>query len=164
MPPLNWTERRIHAHGVELHADANPMPSDTTSTKVVFSNPPVWDSDGFFNAAHPDRISIPQGLRGRYAARLTIRWYLGQQPFTIHDRDNGFFYTEIASNADPTGRFQDTRISVAPVVNSTKTVLQVLWDGPLAHGHFLEVNLQYDLPRPAGANIWFSLRWLGRQN
>jgi len=164
MPTLNWTERRIRAHGVELFASASPTPSPTASTKVSFSSPPVWDSDGFFNAAHPDRVSIPPGLRGRYTARLTIRWTFGQPPFTINDRDNGFFYTEIASNADSTGRFQDSRISAAPVVNSTKTVLQVLWDGPLAHGHFLEVNIQYDLPRQADAEIWFTLRWLGRQN
>lgn len=162
MDSLNWVEKRIRAHGVELCADAGPMPSSVTTTKVVFRDPPVWDSDGFFNPAQPERVTIPEGFRGRYAVRLTVRWSLGQQPFTINDRDNGFFYTEIATNADPTGRFQETRVSVAPVVNSTKTVMQILWDGALVKDQFLEVNLQYDLPRPAGANIWFAMRWLGR--
>ncbi len=162
MASLNWVENRVRVHGVELRADATPVPSSTTTSKVVFSSPPVWDSDGFFNPAVPERVVIPSGFRGRYAARLTLRWSFGQQPFTINDRDNGFFYAEIATNAHPDGRFQETRVSAAPVVNSTKTVMQILWDGALAHGHYLEVNLQYDLPRPAGVNIWFALRWLGR--
>lgn len=164
MASLNWVEKRVRVHGVELYADAAPMPGDTATSKVVFNNPPVWDSDGFFKPAHPERVAIPPGFRGRYAVRLTVRWSVVQQPFTINDRDNGFFYAEIASNAHPDGRFQETRVSAAPVVNSTKTVMQILWDGALAHGHFLEVNLQYDLPRPAGANIWFAMRWLGRQD
>ena len=164
MASLNSTEKQVRVHGVELSADAGFPPSSNAVSKVIFANPPVWDSDGFFDAAHPDRVTIPKGLRGRYAVRLTIRWSLGQQAFTINDRDNGFFYAEIATNAHPDGVFQETRVSVAPVVNSTKTVMQILWDGALVKNHFLEVNLQYDLPRPAMANVWLAMRWLGRQN
>jgi hypothetical protein len=164
MSPLNSTEKKIRVHGVELSADVSPMPSTSAITKVSFANPAVWDSDDFFDADFPDRVTIPQGFRGRYAVRLTIRWsVVGAQAFTVNDRDNGFFYAEIATNAHPDGRFQETRVSAAPVVNSTKTVMQILWDGELKKGHLLEVNLQYDLPRPAVANVWFAMRWLGRQ-
>lgn len=163
MPPLNLVERRVRVHGVELRADASPMPDPAATTALTFQNPPRWDSDGFFDPTQPGRVTIPPGFRGRYAARLTVRWFLGQGAFTVNDRDHGFFYAELATDADPDGRFQETRISAAPVANSTKTVLQVVWDGLLAPGNHIAANIQYDLPRPAMLNAWFTLCRLGAQ-
>jgi hypothetical protein len=163
MPPLNMTERRVRVHGVDLQADASPMPDPNATTTLSFQSPAKWDSDGFFNPAQPSRVTIPSGLRGRYSVRLTIRWSLALGAFTINDRDNGFFYAELATDADPDGRFQETRISVAPVANSTKTVLQVCWDGLLAPGNHIGANVQYDLPRPAMLNAWLTMHRLGAQ-
>ncbi len=163
MAAIGWLERNLKIHGVDLYGHAGPMPGPA-STSINFVDPPDWDRGGFYDPANPTRVTVPSGYRGRYTIRVTIQWNRGgNQTFTIQDRDQGFFYGELSTNAHPDGHFHETRVSAAPVVNSTKTVFHLLWEGLLAPLDFVEPLIQYELPQPAAADVWFRMRRLGRQ-
>jgi hypothetical protein len=163
MSEIGWLERNFKIYGVDLYGHADPMPGPGTTT-INFKSPPEWDRSGFFDSASPTRVTVPSGYRGRYTIRMTIQWNRGgAQPFTIQDRDQGFFYGEFSTNAHPDGHFQESRVSAAPVVNSTKTVFHLLWEGLLAPGHYIEPLIQYQLPQPASMDAWLRMRRLGRQ-
>ena len=163
MAPIGWLERNFKIYGVDLYGHAGPMPGHAGST-ITFNNPPEWDREGFFDPDARTRVTVPPGYKGRYTVRMTIQWNRGgSQPFTIQDRDQGYFYGELSTNAHPDGRFQESRVSAAPVVNSTKTVFHLFFEGLLTPGHYIEPLIHYQLPQPASADIWFRMRRLGRQ-
>jgi hypothetical protein len=168
MAPLSWIERRVKAHGADLSL-AYSITNGTTTSPLSFSAPPDWDSDGFFNPSHPGRVTVPAGFAGRYAVRLTLVWRRASGDFTVSDRDKSFFYAELGTNADPSGRFAESRSYTAPVVGTTGTHQRALWEGPLAPGQWVEARARYGIPPtqppapPPDLNLeaWLHLRWLG---
>lgn len=44
------------------------------STAIIFDNTPRVDTDGFFSAVSPDRLTIPTGLHGTYEVSGSVQW------------------------------------------------------------------------------------------
>lgn len=49
--------------GCELHGSAQS--GMTNSTPLIWNDPPVFDPDGYWNAAQPSRLTVPSGKGGR---------------------------------------------------------------------------------------------------
>lgn len=170
MPPP-WFDKWIRVHGADLRADELIMTGPPAVTEAKFKHPPDWQSDPFLDPADPTKISIPPKLLGRYYLRVTIRWERSDNnEFQIADRDGGYFFTYVTKNGDTDEyRLQDTRISAAAVVMSTKTFIHVLWEGNLRRGDYLKLFIgrsgtilgPTDIPISVMANIWTVLRRLG---
>jgi hypothetical protein len=162
MPSIGWLERNFKIYGIHLYGRANPTPGPGSS-KITFHNPPEWTRGDFFDVTAPTRVTVPHGYRGRYTIRLTLEWTRGgNMVFTELDREQGFFYGELSTNAHPDGVFHESRVSAAPVVHSTRTVLHLLWEGMLTPGDFIEPNIQYTLAQITSVNAWFRMRRLGK--
>ena len=168
-PP--WFDRWIRVHGADLRADELIVPGTADFTNVKFNHPPEWQSDPFLDPADRTRITIPKKLDGRYYVRVTIRWERSDNnDFQIADRDGSCFLTYVTKNGDTDAhRLQDTRVSAAPVVMSTKTFMHVLWEGNLKRDDFLKVFINHhgtilgatNVPISVMANVWMVVRRLG---
>ena len=168
-PP--WFDRWIRVHGADLRGDELIVPGTADFTEVKFKHPPEWQSDPFLDPADPTKITIPRKLAGRYYVRVTIRWERSDNnEFQIADRDGSCFFTYVTKNGDTDAyALQDTRVSAAPVVMSTKTFLHVLWEGNLKRDDFLKVFICHwgtilganDIPISVMANVWMIVRRLG---
>jgi len=168
-PP--WFDRWIRVHGADLSGGATIVQDTANFIEVKFNHPPEWQSDPFLDPADRTKITIPRKLAGRYYVRVTIRWEkTDNYEFQIPDRDNSCFYTYLTKNGDTiTHRLSETRISAAPVVNSTKTVMHVLWEGNLRKDDFIKLFISHpgtvlsasNMTIPVMANVWLTLRRLG---
>lgn len=170
MPALNILERFIRVHGADLTAHAAPVLGEGLET-VSFHQQPGWDSDGFFSPQVPTRVTIPNGLGGRYSVLVNVLWNAAtNQPFSLQERDRLFVYGEIGSNADPDGRLYETRCAQSLVAHTVTTPMRFQWEGELASEHFIEVKLMLGQDMTADgpaiidrlpANVWLHLRRLG---
>ncbi len=141
MPALKFLERLIRVHGADLTADAAPVLGADLKT-VSFHQQSRWDSDGFFSPQVPTRVTIPNGLGGRYSVLVNVLWNAATNaPFSLEDRDRLFVYGEIGSNADPDGRLHETRCAQSLVAHTVTSPMRFQWEGELASDHFIEVRL-----------------------
>ena len=157
--------------GVDHQGSGVIAPDAPGATTLDFGDTPTWDSNGFFNINQRSKITVPDGLDGRYFITVTLRWYPHSGVFKIAERDGGRFYAELATNANPAGYFPRTRCSAAPVVTSPKTIQHLLWEGPLAAGHFVQIRVRNSVHvKDDGGysvnvmvNAWLTMRRLGAQ-
>jgi hypothetical protein len=175
MPDLNWVEKRIFVHGVDLIGYALLVPGGNQFTFVEFDHPPEWQSDPdvFFDGVDRTKIAIPKRHGGRYYLCATIRCERSDnRGFQIQDRDNSYFFTYLTKNGDTEeDRLAETRISAAPVVNSSKTVIRLLWEGKLKRNDFLKLFIAQNgtilgetgIPISTMVTVWLTLRRLGSQ-
>jgi hypothetical protein len=114
-------------------------------------------------------VTVPAGFSGRFAVRLTLQWRRTTGDFTVSDRNKSFFYAELGTNADPGGRFDESRSYAAPVTGAVATEQRALWEGLLAPGNWVEARARYaitsqDPPQPPPRMLleaWLHIRWLG---
>jgi hypothetical protein len=171
MPPPNWFERWIKIHGADLTGHSLIMPDTGAFTAVKFNHPAGWESDPFLDSGDTTKFSIPHKLAGRYHLCATIRWHKTDDlAFKIRDREDACFLAYLTKNGDTLAeRLQETRISVAPVVKATHTVMYLIWEGTLRKNDFIKLFITYDgtflgatdIPISAMANVWLTLRRLG---
>ena len=170
MAPPNWFQKWIKVHGAEIKGAASLQPNTNAFTAVTFNHPPVWQSDTFFSAGDPSRITVPAKLNGRYFVRATIRWErFDGKDFQIPDRNKSCFLAYFTKNGDNLAdHLEDTHMSAAPVVKATKTVMNLLWEGNLVEGDLLKLFvfhngtiLDDNQPVSVNVNVWLSVRRLG---
>ena len=173
MPSLNWVERKINVHGVDLKGFTLLTPGADHFTAVEFNHPPEWQSDIFFDGNDKTKITIPKRHAGRYYLCATIRWERSDDnEFQIPDRDSCCFLAYLTKNGDTIEHhLEDSHMSAAPIVKATKTVVNLLWEGHLRKGHFIKlfigqngtINDDTDMPVSLMVNVWLTLRRLGSQ-
>jgi len=145
-----------HAPGARISHGAISVPQET-QTKLNLGHVVDWDTDGFFDAGQPGRLTIPDGFQGRYFVHATLSWYriLGT-PWTVAERDGGFFNACLAKNG--VGPLDGSRSNAAPVVTAKHTTQRILWEGELAAGDFVELNAWQEVDDEVVVDAWLTLR------
>jgi len=175
MPDLNWVEKKINVHGVDLKGFTLLVPGVNDFTAVEFNDPPEWqsDPDKFFSGVDTTKITIPKKHAGRYYLCATIRWERSDhKEYQIPDRDSCSFLAYLTKNGDTMEHhLEDSHMSAAPIVKASKTVMNLLWEGRLRKDDFIKLFIARngtiigddDLPVSIMVNVWLTLRRLGTQ-
>jgi hypothetical protein len=151
-------------HGAEVFSGQFPVPANEKAT-FVFTNVD-WDTDNYFDPANPTRLTVPDGLGGRYFVQVAIRWYNPDQvmpppPDDIEVKDS-FFYTYVSKNGTPHAVGNDARSTVNMVAHgATGTTQHFTFDMSLDGGEFIEVNFWQDFFDPVRNDAFLTLRRLG---
>ena len=150
-----------HAPGARVSSGQNSVPQDPTSETTLDLGQIVdWDTDGFFDAGQPDRVTIPEGFEGRYFIHVALQWYrvLPGVKFSVAERDGGFFYAFLAKNGVHGSPLEGSRTTTAPVVTAKHTTQKLMWEGELAAGDFVELVVRQSVTGSIFAHAWLTLR------
>ena len=148
------------APGARVSSGQNSVPQDDMSETTLDLDQIVhWDTDGFFDAGQPDRVTIPEGFEGRYFIHVALRWYrIPETKYTVAERDAGFFYSFLAKNGVYGSPLEGSRTTTAPVVTATSTTQNILWEGDLAAGDFVELRVRQSVAGSIFADAWLTMR------
>ena len=150
-----------HAPGARVSRGQNSVPQDDMSETTLDLGLIVhWDTDGFFDAGQPDRVTIPEGFEGRYFIHVTLQWYRASPGviFTVAERDAGFFYAFLAKNGVYGSPLGGSRTTTAPVVKAKYTTQNILWEGELAAGDFVELRVRQGVAGSIFTDAWLTMR------
>ena len=157
--------------GVTLYGQFQ-MLLNIDSMTAIFQDPPLWDSDQFFNPANLERVTIPDGLDGRYFVHASIQWVTPPNAnFTAVQSSGGYFYAELQKTGASL-RPRAGASTAAPVATARRTSQIVVWETELAASDFIELHLnQYVAgvdPNVVfgafGLEIHLTARFLGNQS
>ncbi len=144
------------APGARVSRGQNSVPQGSQST-LNLDQIVEWDTDGFFDAGQPSRLTIPAGFEGRYLVHVMLSWYrIMGTPWTVAERDGGFFNACLAKNG--VGPLDGSRSNAAPVVMAKHTTQRILWEGELAAGDFVELNAWQEVADEVVVDAWLTLR------
>ena len=149
-------------HTAKVAAGMQPVPADE-KTAIPFQHVD-WDSDEYFDDQEPTRLTVPQGLEGRYFIQVAIRWHNTEEapgPPDVEIRDS-HHYAFVSLNGSENAVCTNARSTANKVgYGATGTTQHFTFDQNLRDGDFVEVRLWQDFFDPVRADVFLELRRVG---
>jgi hypothetical protein len=160
---LLWWRDRVR--GIKICGMDEAVYVVAGNVPLNFTAPAEWDSHGFFDPGESTRVTIPEGLGGRYLATARLRWTRDDiELFSVEDAHAGHFYGDFTRNGGPHYAAPDARYTVSPAVGAQGTTLQFSWEADLYGGDFIELRHSQSVREGMSVHGCMTLRRLGRSN
>ncbi len=148
------------ACGAKITRGAMDVPMGT-HTSVSFTNTD-WDSDGFFQAGHPTRLTVPEGLGGRYLIQVAIRWLNEWDPAGGDPPADSYYYAYVMLNGTGHPAGNDARSTANDVEGgATGTTQHFVYETDLAEGSYAELWLWQEYEAERRCDVYFQMRRVG---
>lgn len=164
--PSHDTRPQVFGAKVENAIGGQPVASD--SSELATYEFIDWDSGGFFDPAHPTRLTVPAGLTGRYRIDVAIRWmHQGSTQTGYTPPADGYFWASITRDGEPAAFSEDARATASMVLGASSTSQHFGCETLLNAGQFVELTLWHRYGTVNGqtpkAKVFFQLRCVGVQ-
>ncbi len=146
--------------GVKAKKGAMDVP-ENSHTIVSFTNT-EWDSDAFFDPQYPTRLTVPNGLGGRYFFQAAIRWLNDPGGPPPDQPVDSYYYAFITLNEDPHPAGNDARSTANDTEGgATGTTQHFTFETNLAEGNFVELRLWQGYGPHRRCDVNFQMRRVG---
>jgi len=150
-------------HGAKVITGGIPVPTNQ-DTLIPFQNV-EWGPDGYFDSGEPTRLSVPEGLGGRYFVQVAVRWLNPEQGIGAPDPEDindSYYYALVCKNGGNDAILLDARATAEKVgFGATGTTQHFTFDISLDDGDFIELMLWQEFFDPVRVDAAFTLRRLG---
>lgn len=161
-----FLERNNLVHVVELLQQAVPHGAKATkgaqvvrpneTTTATFDGP-QWDSDGYFDADQPTRLTVPTALRGRYFIQVAIRW--------LNDADvtpDSYYHAFLSVNGSSHPAGNDARSTANDTeAGATGTTQHFTFETNLGDGDYVELHVWQGFGSDRRCDLYFQMRRVG---
>ncbi|RLE36526.1 MAG: hypothetical protein DRJ61_00560 [Acidobacteria bacterium] len=149
-----------HVRGVKAKKGAMDVPENSHTT-VSFTNT-EWDFDNFFDPQYPTRLTVPNGLGGRYFFQVALRWLNDPGALPPNQPNDSYYYAFITLNGDPHPAGNDARSTANDTEGgATGTTQHFTFETNLAEGDFAELRLWQGYGPHRRCDVCFQMRRVG---
>jgi hypothetical protein len=148
-------------HRVQAVGYDGSVPKDGSGTYTV-DLAVSDDPDGFHDESNPSRLTVPEGLGGKYYVHAEVRWlkWDSQTEWDLADRDAGMFYSNLRINGMG-GLIESSRATSSAVPFATGTTQHCTGEIDLNSGDYVELYVYQNVVDQAQVNAWLTLRKVG---
>jgi hypothetical protein len=150
-------------HGAKVLSGGIPI-STKQKTAVPFQSVD-WDPDGYFDSGEPTRLTVPEGLGGRYFVQAAVRWLnpeLSFAPPDLDDINDAYYYAYVSKNGIDGALGLEAHSTTEKVgFGATGTTHHFTFDIALSADEFIELWLFQEFFDPVRADMALTLRRLG---